>query len=309
MPGRIGPLRDRARTGAVVGLYRLGSRVARALPESAPDPLSRAAAPLLAAGLGGRRRMVARHLRRVHGEVGEAVLRREVRRSFASYARYWLESFRVPDRTPEELVAGMTCDGFEHVEAARAAGRGVILALPHLGGWEYGGAWVGALGHPVSVVVEPLEPPELFRWFADFRARLGMEVLPLGPGVSGAVLRALGENRVVCLLCDRDLVGDGPEVTFFGERTTLPAGPVTLGLRSGAPVLPTAVYFDGPNRHRGRVGPPLDLERRGRLRDDVAAGTQRLATALEGLITAAPEQWHLLQPNWPSDREADRSEG
>jgi KDO2-lipid IV(A) lauroyltransferase len=287
----------------VVGLYRVGSRVARALPESAPEPLSRAAAPLLAAGLGGRRRMVARHLRRVHGQVGEAALRREVRRSFASYARYWLESFRVPDRTPEELRAGMSCDGFEHVEAGRAAGKGVILALPHLGGWEYGGAWLGALGHPVTVVVEPLEPPELFRWFADFRARLGMEVLPLGPGVSGAVLRALRDNRVVCLLCDRDLVGDGPEVTFFGERTTLPAGPVTLGLRSGAPVLPTAVYFDGPDRHRGRVDPPLALDRRGRLREDVAAGTQALATALEGLITDAPDQWHLLQPNWPSDRE------
>jgi phosphatidylinositol dimannoside acyltransferase len=287
----------------VVGLYRVGSRLARALPESAPEPLSRAAAPLLAAGLGGRRRMVARHLRRVHGEAGEPALRRAVRRSFASYARYWLESFRVPDRTPEELLSGMSCDGFEHVEAGRAAGKGVILALPHLGGWEYGGAWLGALGHPVTVVVEPLEPPELFRWFAEFRSRLGMEVLPLGPGVSGAVLRALRDNRIVCLLCDRDLVGDGPEVTFFGERTTLPAGPVTLGLRSGAPVLPTAVYFDGPDRHRGRVDPPLRLDRRGRLRDDVAAGTQALATALEGLITEAPDQWHLLQPNWPSDRE------
>jgi phosphatidylinositol dimannoside acyltransferase len=287
----------------VVGLYRVGSRLARALPESAPEPLSRAAAPLLAAGLGSRRRMVVRHLRRVHGEVGEPALRREVRRSFASYARYWLESFRVPERTPGELLAGMSCDGFEHIEAGRAAGKGVILALPHLGGWEYGGAWLGAQGHPVTVVVEPLQPPELFQWFADFRARLGMEVLPLGPGVSGAVLRALRDNRIVCLLCDRDLVGDGPEVTFFGERTTLPAGPVTLGLRSGAPVLPTAVYFDGPERHRGRVGSPLPLVRGGRLRDDVAAGTQALATALEGLIGAAPDQWHLLQPNWPSDRE------
>ena len=80
------------------------------------------------------------------------------------------------------------------------------------------------------------------------------------------------------------------------------AGPVTLGLRSGAPVLPTAVYFDGPDRHQGRVEPPLPLARGGRLREDVAAGTQALATALESLIGAAPDQWHLLQPNWPSDR-------
>ena len=130
-----------------------------------------------------------------------------------------------------------------------------------------------------------------------------MRVVPLGPGASGEVLRALRANHIVCLLCDRDLGGDGPEVTFFGERTTLPGGPVTLALRSGAPVLPTAVYFDGSVAHRGRVEPPLDLTRHGRLREDVAAGTQALAVALEDLIRSAPDQWHLFQPNWPSDRE------
>ena len=29
--------------------------------------------------------------------------------------------------------------------------------------------------------------------------------------------------------------------------------------------------------------------------------TQYLARELEYLIRRAPEQWHLFQPNWPSD--------
>jgi KDO2-lipid IV(A) lauroyltransferase len=116
------------------------------------------------------------------------------------------------------------------------------------------------------------------------------------------VLKALRENEIVCLLCDRDLDRKGVEVEFFGERTTLPAGPATLGIRVGTPVLPVGVYFTSAyNGHHAIVRPPLKTDRRGGLRDDVARVTQELARELEFLIRRAPEQWHLFQPNWPSD--------
>jgi len=112
----------------------------------------------------------------------------------------------------------------------------------------------------------------------------------------------LRDNRIVCLLSDRDLTGDGVEVEFFGERTTLPAGPATLAIRTGAALLPVAVYF-GPGRgHKGVVHAPIETSRAGGLRDDIARITQCLAQEFEILIREAPEQWHLLQPNWPSDR-------
>jgi KDO2-lipid IV(A) lauroyltransferase len=114
------------------------------------------------------------------------------------------------------------------------------------------------------------------------------------------VLAALRRNELVCLLSDRDLEGSGPEVEFFGETTTLPAGPALLALRSGATLLPSAIYFEG-RRHRCVVRPPVPVERRGRLREDVRRITQDLARELEVLISAAPDQWHMMQPNWPSD--------
>ena len=107
---------------------------------------------------------------------------------------------------------------------------------------------------------------------------------------------------MVCLLCDRDLDHTGVEVEFFGERTTLPAGPATLAIRTGAALLPTAVYFTPRyNGHHGLVRPPIKIQRMGGLREDVARVTQLLARELEFLIRRAPEQWHLFQPNWPSD--------
>jgi KDO2-lipid IV(A) lauroyltransferase len=105
----------------------------------------------------------------------------------------------------------------------------------------------------------------------------------------------------VCLLSDRDLAGDGIEVEFFGERTTLPAGPATLAVRTGAPLVPAGVYFRDHGGHFAKIGPPLPVQREGRLRDDVGRITQDLARRFEELIRMAPEQWHLMQPNWPSD--------
>lgn len=276
--------------------------VARALPGPLATLTGRTAGFWLTLGMHGRRAMVERHLQRLHGRrMGPLELRREVHRTFDSYARYWLDSFRLTGMDAADLDAGMTAEGMDVLDTALEAGKGVIMALPHLGGWDFGGAWLATQGYPITVVVEPLQPPELFAWFAEFRERLGLTVVPLGPDAGRQVLRALRRNEIVGLLCDRDIDGTGVDVEFFGERTTLPAGPVTLALRTGAPVLPTAVYFDG-DRHRGVIHQPLPLTRGASLREDVAAGTQLLADALQEMIAEAPEQWHVLQPNWPSDR-------
>jgi KDO2-lipid IV(A) lauroyltransferase len=258
---------------------------------------------VLARAMKGRRAMLERHLRRAAGgDLSGAELDRQVRQTFASYARYWAESFRLPGSTPAQLAAAMTWEGLEHVERGVAAGKGVILALPHLGGWDFGGAWLASLGFRMAAVVETVEPPELFEWFADLRRSLGMEVLPLGPTTGAAALRRLREGAVVALVCDRDLEGTGVEVDFFGERTTLPGGPATLALRSGAVLVPCAIYFGDGGTHHAVFGQPLDTTRHGRLRDDVERVTRALTVELEGFIRRAPDQWHLLQPNWPSDR-------
>ena len=257
----------------------------------------------LAAAMPARRRLVLRHQRRARGgHFGPVAERRAVRLAFESYARYWIESFRLPDTKPSEIDRHMAVDGWDNIAAGREAGRGVILALPHLGGWEWAGFWLATCRRiPMTVVVETIEPPELFDWFRQLRESLGMTVVPIGPKAVGALSAALQRNEVVCLLSDRDVTGTGLEVPFFGEVTRLPGGPVTLGLRTGAPVLPTAVYYQGRRGHLGVVGQPLAVGRRGRLREAVLEGTVRLAGELERLIRRAPEQWHLFQPNWPSD--------
>jgi KDO2-lipid IV(A) lauroyltransferase len=252
--------------------------------------------------LGARAEVVARHAARARGRpLNPLEERQAVQAAVASYARYWVESLSLPAMDPATVDARFSIEGLEHISAAREAGRGAVLALPHVGGWEVGGSWFVRQGFPLAVVVEPVHPPELFEWFAGLRRSFGFTVIPLGKGAGSEVLRALRENQVVALVTDRDIAGGGVEVDFFGEKTTLPAGPAVFALRTGAPLLPTAVYFCGAGHH-AVVRPALPAERRGRLGDDAARLTQALAYELEALIRAAPEQWHLFQPNWPSDR-------
>jgi phosphatidylinositol dimannoside acyltransferase len=302
----VPPVPRRAAERAAYLSYRAGAGLAQVLPFAVAEGLARVAG--LAAGrlMGGRREMVARHQQRAAGHrLGDDELKERVRGTFDSYARYWLEIFRLPREVRDGNVSPyFDLAGYEHITASVANGRGTILALPHLGGWEWAGAWMAEQGHRMLAVVEPIEPPELFDWFVEQRNAIGLEIVPLGPDVSSRVLRALRDNEIVCLLCDRDLTGDGIEVEFFGERTTLPAGPATLALRTGAALLPCATYFGPGREHHARVRPPVVVEREGRLRDDIARITQALACEFEALIREAPEQWHLLQPNWPSDQAA-----
>ena len=283
--------------------YRSAAAMARALPRPLAGVTGDAAALALAQTLLPRRRMVARHLRRASGGALKGMaLERAVQRAFDSYARYWVESFRLSKLSAADLDAHMRVEGMELLDEALAEGNGVIMVLPHLGGWDYGGAWFASQGYKATVVVEPLEPPELFEWFADMRRSMGLEVVPLGPSAGTTVLRRLKEGGIVGLVCDRDLAGTGVEVDFFGERTTLPSGPATLALRTGAPIIPCVVYFEGRNGHRGEVHPRIPVERTGRFRDDVARVMQAIAHEFEDMIRVDPAQWHLMQPNWPSDR-------
>ena len=285
-----------------VASYKGAARVAQLLPERFALGAGSAIGSLIPYVARGRATQVAIHQRRIDPSLPPSgpLLRRQVRRTFESYACSMVDSFRLPSMSAAEIDSRVDVEGWHHVEAGLADGKGLVMAMPHLGAWDLGGAWFAART-PLTVVAEALEPPELFDWFVQHRHRLGITVVPLGPDATGPLVGALRRNECLGLLCDRDITGGGIEVTFFGERTTVPGGPATLALRTGAPILPNAAVYGPGRRIRAIVRPPIRFERRGRLRDDVTALTQLVVVELEALIREHPEQWHVLQPNWPTD--------
>jgi KDO2-lipid IV(A) lauroyltransferase len=241
-------------------------------------------------------------MRRVLGEqvsAEEAAI--EVMRA---YGRYYAEALWARAHRVEEMLAVTRVDGLEHILAARDAGTGMIYALPHMGNWEAAAPIAVSEGVPVVAVAEELPNLRITDWFTEMRAGFGIEIV-LATGrveVMRRLEEAIARNKAVALLCDRDLKGRGVEVEFFGEKTTLPPGPATLAVRTGAPLLPVGCYFDDGG-YRVVIKPPLPVPDAVTRGQKVEAMTQSLAYELEKIISEEPRQWHLVVPNWPSDRE------
>jgi lauroyl/myristoyl acyltransferase len=283
--------------------YAAGWRAIRLLPEPAAERLFAAGGSLAVRRQGRRVRQLRANLDVVTGgRLDDAALADLTRRGVQSYARYWQEAFRLPALSRERIVSSSAMLGREHLERARAEGRGVVLALPHSGNWDAAGVWlVDWLGGPFVTVAERLRPESLYRRFVEFREGLGMRVVPLtgGERPSSVVLREwLADGGTTCLLVDRDLSGSGIPVTFFGRRTTMPGGPALLAAQTGAALLPAVCQFDRAG-WRFVVHPPVPVDGPGRLRQRVTAAMQQVADAFATTIAEQPEDWHVLGRIWP----------
>lgn len=245
--------------------------------------------------------MAARHMTRVLGDPKAA--RRAGRQVLMSYGRYWAEALWARERRVPSMLAGTTVDGLERITEARDRGTGMIYALPHMGNWEAAAPVAGNVGVPVVAVAEKLPNPRITEWFTKMRAAFGIEIV-LATGRADVMRRleeAIAANKAVALLSDRDLRGRGVSVKFFDEVTTLPPGPAAIAIKTGAPLFPVACYFDGSG-HRVVVRPPIPVPEGLPRNEQIQQMTQALAREMEDLIRQTPSQWHLVVPNWPSDR-------
>ncbi|MFJ8789247.1 phosphatidylinositol mannoside acyltransferase [Streptomyces sp. NPDC102462] len=250
------------------GVRRLESNYARVLPDASPERL---------------------------GELSHAGMR--------SYLRYWMESFRLPAWSHERIRNGFDPKDVHHLTDGLAAGRGVVLALPHMANWDLAGAWVTtALGTPFTTVAERLKPETLYDRFVAYREGLGMEVLPHSGGSAfGTLARRLRDGGLVCLVADRDLSASGVRVGFFGEPARMPAGPALLAQQTGALLLPVTLWYDDSPVMQGRVHPPIEVPETGTRAEKTSVMTQALADAYASGIAEHPEDWHMLQRLWLAD--------
>jgi lauroyl/myristoyl acyltransferase len=287
--------------GPALGYF--GFRSAAWLAEKAPirvgDSLAHAGGRL-AYMFGKRKRQIVRkNLARVAGE-GEQ-MDAIVHQAFDSYARYWLETFRVSKYSRDQLLEMITCDDWDVITSTSARGRGLVIATAHFGFYDLGVAWFGAMGHPMTTVAEVLRPRALFEWFAEKRKDRGMPVIPAQPAETARhrLLEMVKGGGGVALVSDRDLGRRGIWVELFGERTTIPAFPALLVAMTGAPLVAGGML--STNEGFRLVFQEFEYELSGDTSRDAEAVAQVIARGIEWLVRHAPEQWHLFSTNWPSD--------
>ena len=291
--------------------YGLGWSVVCRLPESWAQRGFRFAADLAWRRRGPGVQVLEGNLRRVIGsQAPGGELRALSRQAMRSYARYWLEAFRLPVMPAGRLIGGVRDTG--HVRAAfeyLAAGRGVVFALPHMGNYDLAGAWVIAKGAgSVTTVAERVKPESVYGRFVAFREGLGVEVLPASGGTRsafGVLAQRLRAGKLVCLVCDRDVTGTGMEVEFFGEKARMMGGPAALAVQTGAALMPVILWFEGD--HWGvHVHEEIPVPAEGDSKQKTAAMMQQVARLFEAGIRAHPQDWHMLQRVFVADLDPAR---
>lgn len=264
----------------------------------------------MAAARSRRRDRVAANLARITGEPADSErVQALVVEAYRSYARYWLETFRLVREGREFWLERFRGIGDENIDNALAQGKGVVVAVGHLGNWDAAGAWVGARGNRLVTVAEVLRPRRMFEFFIEHRARLGMTIYGAEPGVTEKLVEEARGGAVVAILADRDLKGTGIEAEFFGERATFPPGAASVALRAGVPLLMGGVYErplpDGRRGWVAELSEPVPMPEPGE--GAIAELTRTIAAEMEDLVARHPEQWHVFQPFWITDRERARS--
>jgi KDO2-lipid IV(A) lauroyltransferase len=268
--------------------------------------LDRPAAMRLGAGLGRlayrvarrQRRYADRNLRLAYGDALSAPDRDAlVRAVFEHFGRTIVDFLRGPSLTPGALDRLVACDGWERVEAARAAGRGLILLTAHLGNWELLGRWLAARGLKLTVVAREPADPVLGGYLRAMREGAGFAVLDKGTSAR-ELLGVLRRGEVVSLLPDQNS-GD-VFVPFFGVPAGTVAGPASLALHTGAALLPTYCVRQPDHTYRVEVLPPIPVEATGDRAADVARVTAEANRVLEAVVRRYPDQWLWLHNRWKS---------
>jgi phosphatidylinositol dimannoside acyltransferase len=253
---------------------------------------------------GGRQRdVVADNLSRVLGHpLASPLVQAATKECFILYGRYWYETFALRTMPPEEVDRRFSIEGLEHADRALEKGRGILMTLPHMGNWDAAGHWLCLKGYRMTAVAEELKPRSVFELFLRHRRALGMGIVPLSTTARAGskLVQLLGENQIITLVADRDLTGRGVVVDMFGAPRRLPAGPAYLALATDTPLSVCAV-FTTPSGWHTKIGPPVEIERTGVMRDDVTALTKVIAAGFERYIASAPVDWHMFQPAWDQD--------
>ena len=228
----------------------------------------------------------------------ESELRRISWLNFRNHAKAYADLMMLPRANVEAMRPLLHVKGMEHLEVARARGKGVLAVSCHMGSYEVVSAiWSTTLA-PVSFFAEELEPRALFEWYRDTRARLGISVLTLDVGGIRKVLQALRDEEMVITAIDRDITGTGHVMPFFGHLAQIPLGPAAISRRLGTPLLPVCVTRLPDDSYVAEATPLVMVEETDDPKADQIRATEQVLRRIEMFIQAHPEQWHVPHRIW-----------
>jgi KDO2-lipid IV(A) lauroyltransferase len=238
------------------------------------------------------------NLRRVLGsQTNQAEIDRRARATFKYILYNYFDLFRLPALDPSAVAQLVTVTGWEHVEAAMAQGRGLVMVSAHLGNIEVVLYAILLRGLAITIPVERLEPPELFDYICRLRMSHGLKLIPIDGSLLDLV-RTLKKGGIAGLAGDRDITRTGQKVNFFGQPAHLPDGHVRLALKTGAPLVVGFGHRNPDHTYQAYFLPAFYPPPGASEAEQIAAGMRFIVAEMEKAIAQHPEQWTMTVPIW-----------
>ncbi|HWC17766.1 MAG TPA: lysophospholipid acyltransferase family protein [Terriglobales bacterium] len=270
---------------------------------SLPRPLARGAGIALGVSayvlMGRLRRVGMRNLSLAFPQMKNQQRRKIIFRLFVGFGRHLAEFCLFPKYTRDNAQNVASYDGFENYQAARAAGRGVLLLTAHLGGWEIGSFVHSIFGNPIKIVVRRLDNAKVDALVERYRTQHGNQTFGKEDFARG-LLAAMKAGETVGILMDTNMTPpQGVFVDFFGVPACTASGMARVALRSGAKVVPAFTIWDERlGKYRVRFDPPLQLVSSGDDDADAVSNTALFTRIIQDYASKYPEQWLWVHRRW-----------
>lgn len=284
--------------------FLLGSKLAPLLPPALGNGLCNMVGLLVYLLAPKRRRVLLCNLSHILAHQSLAERKRIARLIFQCNMRRYYDLLRTHKIPLSKLAQMVTVTGTTQMKAlaAQNGNKGIILVSGHVGSFSLGPQVSTANDVTFYLLVEPIKPPELFELVrklrsVDSRAR----TISVSSSEMRQIFRVLKEpDSLLCFALDRDVIGNGTPLTFFGAKAKLPTGAAEIALRTGALVVPLHVYDYGQNYYIDFLHERAFVaQSTGDKAADVERVAEQMLTEVEKIILATPEQWVALQPIWP----------
>ena len=248
-----------------------------------------------------RRKILLGNLSAAFPELAPREIAALARASLENFGAAFLEFLNSPRLSRQEIEDRVTVTGAEHLEAARARGKGVFLLSAHFGNWELGAVRAGLLGHPIASVMRPLDNPRLEEELAWRRTRFGNRLIRKKEAAR-EILRALRDGGSVAIMIDQNVLPDeGVFVPFFGRLAATSPSLALLQMKTDAAVVPAFAWPRGKGRYRLTFEEPIvsaEFEPAGGRDERIARATARFMAVTESAIRRDPSAWLWMHNRW-----------
>ncbi len=246
-----------------------------------------------------RRKLSLENINRALGaELSRKAQEKTIREFYGNFCMYIMEVLRIPYMTAEENEKRVEIVGREHMEAALAEGKGVILVATHNDNVDLGGCSMAMRGLPISVVVKQMG--KMAEAFIS-RVRQNTGVILISRKKSGNHIKELlAENKIVTIVVDQHLAPYRTIVCdFFGQRAATTHAPARFGFETGAPIITGIIQRKQKHGYHRIVLSPFVLETPYADLDlNIRYNTERLNRIVEGWIRETPNQWWWFHKRW-----------